>query len=107
MKGRMGTTRPYRKRSVKRPMPTVLTMKVVLDLHLRPIGLDLVMFDVVARSGGQLSGCGGALDAWKFCCAMTSRLQIRHGVHASLYLLLVLFYRCRSQREQSFVTDGK
>lgn len=43
MKGNIGTTRPYRKRSVNKPIPTVLTMKRVLDLHLRPIGLDLAM----------------------------------------------------------------
>jgi len=38
MKGRMGTTRPYRNRSVKRPMPTVEVMKRVEERHRSPQG---------------------------------------------------------------------
>ena len=53
---------------MKRPMPTVLTMKRVLDRHLRPIGLDLAMFcsckseEEVGQSrvGGRMEGALGA-----------------------------------------------
>jgi hypothetical protein len=38
MNGRTGTIRPYKKRSVEAPKPTVKRMKYVLERHLRPFG---------------------------------------------------------------------
>jgi hypothetical protein len=38
MKGRTGTIREYRKRSVNSPIATVQRIKIVLLLHLRPAG---------------------------------------------------------------------
>lgn len=39
---------------MNKPMPTVLTMKRVLDLHLRPSGLDLAMFTLIYISSDWL-----------------------------------------------------
>jgi hypothetical protein len=42
MKGRTGTISPYRNMSVKDPIPTVVHMKRVLDLHRSPIGTSVL-----------------------------------------------------------------
>lgn len=47
MKGRMGTIRPYRKRSMKRPIATVARINVVFDRHFKPIGFGFVSYVIV------------------------------------------------------------
>jgi hypothetical protein len=47
MNGRIGTTRPKRKKSVKTPNATVLTMKLSPDRQRRPIGPGYKLLAIV------------------------------------------------------------
>ena len=69
MQGRGEAVWPYRKRSIKAPIPTVKTMKYVFERHLKPFGglelcilRSLSMFDIVAVVFGDVWRYGGLMS---------------------------------------------